>query len=86
MSPVFCYILCCNLLRSKFNNPPDTFYQVPLTVPYGELINIQSTVEQRLPILDGVYQNIQLTFYDQNFNTLVLNDPEILITLVIEER
>lgn len=86
MSPVFCYVLCCNLLCSKFTNPPNIFYQVPLTVPYGQLINIESSVEQKLPISDGVYQNIQLFFYDQNFNTLVLNDPEILITLVIEEN
>lgn len=85
LSPVFCYIVCCNLISSGFNNVPTILYQLPLTASYGNLVSVTNQSESRLNIRDGIYNEIQITLLDQNYNTLKVNDPEIILNLVIEQ-
>ena len=85
ISPVNSYILTCNMLNSKYSIPSNTFFTLPLSAALGNLqvINPSSVVMNH--ISPQIYSEIVITFYDQNFNALRLNDTEVTITLAIQE-
>lgn len=84
LSPIFCYMLGCNLIHSPFNPVPNVFYQIPLSNGFGGLIKESSAGSAMLNIHPSKYNAIEITIYDQFLNPLVLLDPEITVTLIIE--
>jgi len=84
LSPVFCYIFTTNLLSSRYNSVPTVLYQLALTSSFGSLIDIKNIQEQKLSIREGIYSYIEIQLWDQNYNPLQMNDPELVITLIIE--
>jgi len=84
LSPVYCYILTCNLLNSNFSNVPNLFCQIPINVSYGQLIEFTNAQQQQIDIHQGVYNTISFQLYDQNLNPLVFKDYELTLTIIIE--
>jgi len=84
VSPVFCYVLLCNLIDSQYNNVPTVLHQIPLNASYGNLITLTNIPNGQLTIRDGVYTSCDITLLDQNYNTLQFVDPEIVLSLLIE--
>jgi hypothetical protein len=84
VNPVNSYILTCNLISSKYYNPDNVFYSLPLTSTFGELItqNISSITYH--DIRQGPYTQVIIQFYDQNLSVLQFVDKEILLILSIE--
>lgn len=84
LSPVFCYVLGCNLINNSVNANPTIFAQIPLTSGYGNLVTQMFSVSKMLSVNEGKYQYIDIMVYDQNLTPLVLTDPEMSLSLLIE--
>lgn len=84
LSPVFTYLLTCNLLSSSYNNVPTIFAQIPITASFGSLITSSSVQFQEVNIRDGIYNEISIQLWDQEYKALKINDPDLSLVLVIE--
>jgi len=84
LSPVYTYIVTCNLLNSNYSNVPNLFCQVPINVAYGSLIQFTNAQQQQIDIHQGVYNTISIQLYDQNLNPLIFKDYELTLTIIIE--
>ena len=76
-------VVRCNLVSNAiapYNDVLDTF---PITSTYGSNINYLPISNNDVKLKAGKYSSLQITFNDDNFNTLYLLDPTVLITLII---
>ena len=76
-------VVRCNLVYNavaSYNDILDTF---PITSTYGSNINYLPISNNDVRLKAGKYSSLQITFNDDNFNTLYLLDPTVLITLII---
>lgn len=78
--------LRCNLISNPISYPTDLIGQSPITAQFGAIDNFSPSVPCYMAIVDGMYQNFQITFSDQNQNQLTLQDPEITLALTLRER
>jgi len=85
ISPVNSYILTCSLLNNPYAVPMNVFYTVPLSVPIGGMIVVNSPQFILNDIYPNVYNQFFVTFYDQLFNNITLQDVSITLTLVVKE-
>ena len=84
ISPVDSYILCCNLINSKLTIPVDVLYSLPISVSLGQLISVSPSQFLFNDIDPNTYSNITISFYDQLFQRLQMNDKDVVITLAIQ--
>jgi hypothetical protein len=84
LSPIFTYMLTCNMISSNVSPVPTLFYQIPLTKSFGSLISETVIDQTGLSINSSIYNFIEITLLDQDYNTLSLIDPELTISVVIE--
>ena len=85
ISPVNSYVLTCNLINSRYSIPSDLFFAIPLNGALGQLISYVAPSVVYSEIAPNVYSNIVISFYDQLFNKLMMNDNEIVLTLAIDD-
>ena len=83
ISPVDSYILCCNLLNSRLTIPVDVLYSLPISVSLGQLLSVNPSQFLFNDIDPNTYSQITISFYDQLFNKLLMNDRDVVITLAI---
>jgi hypothetical protein len=86
ISPVDSLILTCSLINSKYSIPSNILFTVPISSALGSLIqvNISSIVFNE--ILPQNFSSISITIFDQLFNPVELQDTEMTLTLIIEEK
>jgi hypothetical protein len=84
ISPVFSYIITANIICSNFNQVPTVLSQFPVTASFGNLINVQSVMDSRIDIKEGLYHELIIQLWDQNFNPLVFQDPELTLFIIVE--
>ena len=84
ISPTFCYILTCNLIESKLSIVPNLFFQIPLAAGFGSLISQTLPSSNGLTVIPTIFNYIEITTLDQNYNTLILKDPEASFSLILE--
>ena len=85
ISPVSTYLIRCNLINNKFSNPNDVMVQIPLNSSLGSLINYNASDLHYNRISSNTYKQIILTFTDQQFEEIQLNDIDVSINLTIIE-
>lgn len=84
LSPIKSIIVGISLVSNKFgqnNSVIGTFAFTNTT--FGQVINYAPTVAWYSNLLDGSYNQITLTFWDQNYNPLPMYDPNITAELSI---
>ena len=84
LSPVFTYLITCNLLSSAYNSVPTIFAQIPITASFGALITKESGQFQEIDIREGNYSEIMIQLWDQEYNPLKINDPDMSIVMVLD--
>lgn len=84
ISPVFSIYLSCNLVVSSYNNVANIFAQFPINVAYGSLIQYNSVQDTRIDIKSGIYNEISIQLWDQNYKPLQFSDSEFTLFLIIE--
>jgi hypothetical protein len=76
-------VVRCNLISNRTAVPSDVMDSFPITSTFGSNINYLPISDNWVTLRAGSYQNLVITFVDQNYNQLICNDPTILITLLI---
>jgi hypothetical protein len=84
--PVSSINIQSNFVRSEISIPNNILYSFSQgTASYGDLIDVhpQNLIWFRVP--DGVYNQLELTFIDQNFNPMVILDSQINIMILLRD-
>ena len=83
LSPVFTYILTCNLVHNKLSNVPNLFHQVPLDKPYGSLLCATLPIGTGLTCNATQHNYLEICLLDQEYKPLQMVDPELTLTILI---
>ena len=86
LSPVNSLIVLCSL---AFNNVSGSSTNILYTISsngtsFGNNIYLNLPQYQYVDTIAGSYQSLEITFVDQNFNRMMLNDYNVLISLIIK--
>jgi hypothetical protein len=84
LSPIYAYVIGCNWVNSPFSQNPRVLYCIPLSESFGELLNAELSNSTLVSVFPRSYTNLDIYFMDQDLNPIVLIDPKISITLVLE--
>lgn len=76
-------IVRCNLVENNITSPSDILDSFPITSTYGSNINYLPISDNMVRMKTGRFNNITVSFSDQNLNPLLCLDPNVLITLII---
>jgi hypothetical protein len=87
VSPVESMLLSCSLLNNKYSNPNTILYSfTAANTAFGSLIDSRPAEFAFVNIQDGSYPYFELRFLDQAFNPLMINDSNLIVQLLIENR
>jgi hypothetical protein len=75
----------CNLVDNNIASPSDILDGVPINSTFGSNITYDPSFEKWVRMKDGTFNQMTITFNDQNLNTLFALDPNILLTLLIRK-
>jgi hypothetical protein len=76
----------CNIVNNNIAMPSDLITSIPINSTFGSNITYSPTFEQFVSIKSGVYNNLIVSFTDQNFNTIFAKDPNVIITMIIKNK
>jgi hypothetical protein len=87
VTPVSSCVLTCSLLNNRYSNPGTILYSFsPAGTTYGALIESEPTQYSFIDIQDGSYSYIEVSFIDQDFNPITLQDTNLIIVLLIRNN
>lgn len=85
IAPCTSMVIRCNLVRNDLANPNDVLYSFTQgNAQFGEVLDERPSTVYYSPVQNGVYNEIVLTFYDQNFQPVDIKDSQILLTIMIK--
>jgi hypothetical protein len=85
VTPINSVIIACSLLSNSYAIPNTIFYSFSTQgASFGSVISVQSTDHSYVDIQDGSYNSFTLSFLDQNFNQIKINDTSIIVQLLIK--
>jgi len=76
-------IVRCNLVENNITMPSDVMDNFPITSQFGSNINYLPISNNAMKLMKGRHSNLIITFNDQNFNPLLMNDINVLISIMI---
>jgi len=76
-------IVRCNLVENNITIPSDVMDNFPITSQFGSNINYLPISNNAMKLIKGRHSNLIITFNDQNFNPLLMNDSNVLISIMI---
>jgi hypothetical protein len=86
-TPINSVIVKCNLVANNSKNPSDILDSFTFqNTAFGSNGVYMPTFPSRVALKAGTYNQLIITFVDQNFNTIYAKDPNTLITLLIENN
>ena len=75
----------CNLIDNNVCIPSDILDSFTFqNVAFGSNGVYQPFYKSNIKLKPGLFNNITVTFVDQNYNTIFFNDVNVLITLLID--
>lgn len=86
ITPATSVVAVCSLLNNPYSIPQNLLYSFAPNVTFGSQISISPPQFSWIDITPGVYSNFTLTFKDQNFNRLAIQDTNLVVMLTIRER
>ena len=76
-------VIRCNLVDNPISSVNDILDTTTINTTFGSNIVYQPVSDNWVKIKKGTYSSLTISFSDQNFNTLYMNDPNILLSLLI---
>ena len=76
-------IIRCSLVDNAISSVNDILDSTTISTTFGSNILYTPLTDNFVKIKKGTYSSLTITFSDQNFNTLYMNDPNILLSLLI---
>lgn len=88
VSPVNSLIMLCNLAYNPSSGQnTNILYSISSNgTTFGNNIYLSLPQYQYVDTIAGTYQTIEITFIDQNFNKMMINDYNLLITIIIKSK
>jgi hypothetical protein len=83
-TPVNSIIILCDKVNNVINNPPNLIDTMPINSSFGSNINYTPAYEKWIYLLEGTYATLNIQFCDQNYNPLIMNDSNIMVSLLIK--
>ena len=77
-------VVRCNLIDNPVAMPNDVLDCFPITSQFGSNINFLPISDNNCKMKEGKFSKLLIWFNDQNFNILPMQDPNVLITLLIK--
>ena len=75
-------IVRCSIINNPVIVPSDVLDAISISgATFGANINYNPSFERFVDVSDGNYNQLTITLVDQNLNTLIARDPNILLTL-----
>lgn len=84
-STVNSIIVRCSLVSNNVGFPSDILDSFSINATFGSNITYYPSFEKWVKIKNGTYNSLIITFVDQSFNSLVMLDPSICVTLKIKQ-
>ena len=79
-------VVLCDLVKNECASPTNIMDSMTISnVSFGSNIIYQPTYEKWVSIQAGTYQNMNIQFVDQNFNTIIANDNNVMISLLLKQ-
>jgi len=75
-----------NIVNNNVTMPSDIIDSVPINSAFGSNINYTPPFEKWVSIKEGTYNNLTVSFSDQNFNQIYAKDSNTTITLIIRKK
>ena len=75
-----------NIVNNNVTMPSDIIDSIPINSAFGSNINYTPPFEKWVSIKAGVYNNLTVSFSDQNFNQVYAKDSNTTITLIIRKK
>lgn len=85
-STVNSIIVRCNLVQNDVAFPTDILDSFPINASFGSNITYVPTYPKWVKLRAGNYSTFTITFVDQNLNPISIQDPNLLITLQIQQN
>lgn len=79
-------IVRCSLVDNECGFPSDILDTIPITSAFGTNINYQSTQLKWVKLSSGIFQSFNITFVDQNLNSIIALDNNVCISLLLKNR
>jgi hypothetical protein len=87
VSPVSRVFLTCSLLNNTLSRPVNLLYNFsPSGTEYGAQISIMVPYLVYTDIQSGTYSSISISFVDQDFNALPIQDSNLTVQLTIKRK
>lgn len=81
------YLCLCSLVNNRLSIPSQLIYSLtPSSATFGSIYSIQIADLAFNKIEDGNYVNFRFTFVDQLGNSIIFQDPNMLILLIIKNK
>jgi len=82
MNPVSSILMTCNLIKNDYSTPNNVLHSfTSFNSTYGGMIEITPNEKTFINIIEGTYKEIEIIFYDQNYNFLPIIDSDMMILL-----
>jgi len=85
VTPVSSFILTCSLINNNYAVPNNLIYSFSPQGTIGEQFTIAPNQYVFIDCLPAQYSRFQVSFIDQNFRPVAIQDPNMIIQLVISE-
>lgn len=85
ISPIDAYNITCSLINNKYSAIPNLLSTISLNAEFGERVTQASTNMVYIPVTPGRYNQVTITFLDNDYNALTLNDPTLTLLLSVIE-
>jgi len=86
VSPLSSYVITCNLLNNNFAIPNSLLYSFSPDAVFGAQFTIAPNQYSFIDIQPGQYNSFQVSFLDQNNIPTTLQDPNLVILLIIADK
>lgn len=77
-------ILLCDKVNNIVNTPSTLIDTMPINNTFGSNIDYVPSYEKWVSLVEGTYATLSIQFCDQNYNPLIMNDSNVLISLLIK--
>jgi hypothetical protein len=85
VTPVSSFILTCSLINNNYAVPNNLIYSFSPQGTIGEQFTIAPNQYVFIDVLPAQYSRFQVSFIDQDFRPVAIQDPNMIIQLVISE-
>ena len=87
VTPVQSVIMTCSLVNNSLSVPNNVLYSFsPAGTGFGSLIESKTNSFAWVDISHGNYPTFDIQFLSQSYGKLVINDSNIVVTLVVREK